>query len=116
MVALRRAVGVIEGLLVGLFVLFLTMSLLDLPYAWHAQPCSIDRSSGCYPWGAEGSVGGLWAYASKKNYLISCVFETIVSCAALVSALVLPQGRRIFALLIGVTLIYLSGFFLPLLI
>lgn len=116
MVALRRAVGVIEGLLIGLSVLFLTMSLLDLPYAWHAQPCSIDRSSGCYPWGAEGPVAGLWAYASKKNYLVSSVFDIMVSCAALVSALMLPQGQRIFALLVGAALIYLSGFFLPLLI
>jgi hypothetical protein len=40
----------------------------------------------------------------------------MVSCAALVSALLLPQGRRVFALLVGAALIYLSGFFLPLLI
>jgi hypothetical protein len=87
-----------------------------LPYAWHAQPCSIDRSSSCYPWGAEGPSAGLWAYASKRNYLVSSVFDTIVSCAALVGALLLPQGRRIFALLVGAALIYLSGYFLPLIV
>src|SRR4051812_39967763 len=108
MVAVRQAVVVVEGWLIGLFVLFLTMSLLDLPYAWHAhQSCSVDPSSSCYPWGTEGPVAGLWAYASKKNYLILSVFDSMVSCAALVSALVLPQGNRIVALLIGVALICL---------
>ena len=56
---LRNAVVVIEGLLIGLLVLFLAMTVFDLPYAWHAQPCSIERSSGCYPWGAEGLSAGL---------------------------------------------------------
>jgi hypothetical protein len=115
MTALRNAVVVIEGLLIGLLVLFLAMTVLDLPYAWHAQPCSIERSSGCYPWGAEGYTG-LWAYASKRNYLVSSVFDTIVSCLALVAALLLPQGRRMFALLVGGALIYLSGYFLPLIV
>jgi len=112
----RQAVVVVEGLLMGLFVLFLTMSLLDLPYAWHAQSCSVGPSSSCYPWGTEGPTAGLWAYASQKNYLVMSVFDSMVSCAALVSALLLPQGKRIFALLIGVALIGLSGFFLPLII
>jgi hypothetical protein len=116
MTALRNAVVVIEGLLIGLLVLFLAMTVLDLPYAWHAQPCSIDRSSGCYPWGAEGPSAGLWTYASKRNYLVSSVFDTVVSCAALVGALLLPQGRRMFALLVGGALIYLSGYFLPLIV
>jgi len=44
------------------------------------------------------------------------IFDSIVSCAALVSALILPQGKRIFALLVGVSLICLSGFLLPLII
>ncbi len=114
--ALRQAVVVVEGLLIGLFLLFLTMNLLDLTHAWHAQSCSVDRSSSCYPWGTEGPVAGLWAYASKTNYLVLSVFDSMVSCAAFVSALVLPQGKRIFALLVGVALICLSGFFLPLII
>ena len=116
MVALRQAVVVVEGVLIGLFVLFLTMNLLDLPYAWHAQSCLVDRSAGCYPWGTEGSMAGRWAYASKRNYLALSIFDSIVSCAALVSALILPQGKRIFALLVGVSLICLSGFLLPLII
>ena len=116
MVVLRQAVVVVEGVLIGLFVLFLTMTLLDLSYAWHAQSCLVDRSAGCYPWGTEGPEAGRWAYASKRNYLVLSVFESVVSCAALVSALILPQGKRIFALLVGVALIGLSGFFLPLII
>jgi hypothetical protein len=115
MIALRNAVVVIEGLLIGLLVLFLAMTVLDLPYAWHAQPCAIERSSGCYPWGAEGYTG-LWSYASKRNYLVSSVFDTVVSCAALVGALLLPHGWRILALLAGGALIYLSGYFLPLIV
>jgi hypothetical protein len=55
-------------------------------------------------------------YASKRIYLASSIFDTILSCAVLVSAFVLPQGRRIFALLIGGALFYLSGFFLPLVV
>jgi len=39
-----------------------------------------------------------------------------LSCVVLVSAFVLPQGRRIFALLIGGALFYLSRFFLPLVV
>jgi len=113
---MRNAVVVVEGLLIGLLVLILAMNVLDLPYAWHAQPCAIERSSGCYPWGAEGPSAGLWTYASKRNYLVSSVFDTIVSCAAIVGALLLPQGRRIFALLVGAALIYLSGYFLPLIV
>jgi hypothetical protein len=113
MVAVRRAVAVIEWLLVGLFAFILTAGLLDLPSAWHAQPCSIQPTSGCYPWGTEGP---LWNYASKRIYLVSSSFDTILSCAVLVSAFVLPQGRRIFALLIGGALFYLSGFFLPLVV
>src|SRR4051812_36408855 len=116
MVALRQGVVVVEGLLIGLFVLFLTISLLDLPYAWHAQSCSVDRSSSCYPWGTEGPGAGLWAYASKRNYLVCRLLLEKKKCAALVSALVLPQGKRIFALLVGVALICLSGFFLPLIL
>jgi hypothetical protein len=116
MTALRNAVVVIEGLLIGLLILFLAMTVLDLPYAWHAQPCSIERSSGCYPGGAEGPSAGSWSYASKRIYLVSSVFDTVVSCAALVGALLLPQGSRIFALLIGGALIYLSGYFLPLVV
>jgi hypothetical protein len=111
--ALRLAVVVIEGLLIALLVLFLTMTVLDLPYAWHAEPCSVGRSSGCYPWGTEGPGAGNWVYASKRNYLVAAVFDTVVACAALVGALLLPQGRRIWALLAGVALIYLSAFFLP---
>jgi len=114
MIALRNAVVVIEGLLIGLLVLFLAMNVFDLPYAWHAQPCSIERSSGCYPWGAEGSSAGLWIYASKRNYLVWSVFDTVVSAAALVGALLLPQGRRIFVLLAGAALAFLSRYFLPL--
>jgi hypothetical protein len=113
---MRNAVVVVEGLLIGLLVLFLAMTVLDLPYAWHAQPCSIERSSGCYPWGAEGPSAGSWSYASKRIYLVSSVFDAIVSFAALVGALLLPQGRRIFALLVGAALIYLSGYFLPLIV
>ena len=116
MVALRQAVVVVEGVLIGLFVLFLTMNLLDLFYAWHAQSCLVDRSSGCYPWGTEGPEAGRWAYASKRNYLVWSVFDLMVSCAALVSALILPQGKRIFALLLGAAMICLSGLFLPLII
>jgi hypothetical protein len=111
--ALRLAVVVIEGMLIALLVLFLTMTVLDLPYAWHAEPCSVGRSSGCYPWGAEGPGAGNWVYASKRNYLVAAVFDTVVACAALVGALLLPQGRRIWALLAGVALIYFSAFFLP---
>jgi len=111
---MRNAVVVIEGLLIGLLVLFLAMTVLDLPYAWHAQPCAIERSSGCYPWGAEGPSAGLWTYASKRNYLVCCLFLAKKKCAAIVGALLLPQGRRIFALLVGAALIYLSGYFLPL--
>ena len=114
MAALRNAVVVIEGLLIGLLVIFLAMTVLDLPYAWHAQPCSIERSSGCYPWGAEGPSAGLWIYASKTNYLVWSVFDTVVSGAALVGALLLPQGRRIFVLLVGGALTFLSRYFLPL--
>jgi hypothetical protein len=114
--ALRLAVVVIEGLLIALLVLFLTMTLLDLPYAWNAEPCSIGRSSGCYPWGAEGPKAGNWVYASKRNYLVASVFDAVVACAALVGALLLPQGRRVWALLAGIALIYLSAFFLPLLV
>jgi hypothetical protein len=113
---MRNAVVVVEGLLIGLLVLVLAMNVFDLFYAWHAQPCSIERSSGCYPWGAEGPSAGSWSYASKKIYLVSSVFDAIVSCAALVGALLLPQGRRIFALLVGAALIYLSGYFLPLIV
>ena len=113
---MRNAVVVVEGLLIGLLVLFLAMTVLDLPYAWHAQPCAIERSSGCYPWGAKGPSAGLWTYASKRNYLVSSVFDTIVSFAAIVGALLLPQGRRIFALLVGAALIYLSSYFLPLIV
>ena len=116
MVVLRQAVVVVEGVLIGLFVLFLTMNLLDLSYAWHAQSCLVDRSSGCYPWGTEGPVAGRWAYASKRNYLVWSVFEAVVLCAALVGALLLPQGRRIFVLLVGGALAYLSRHFLPLIV
>jgi hypothetical protein len=116
MAALRRAVVVTEWLFIGLFALFLALCLVDLPYAWRAQPCSIDPGSGCYPWGAEGPAAEFWHYASKRTYLVSSVFDVIVSCAALVGALVLPVGRRIFALLAGGALIYLSRFFLPLVV
>jgi hypothetical protein len=57
-----------------------------------------------------------WAYASKRIYLVSSVFDVIVSCAVLVAALALARGRRILVLLAGGALIYLSGFFLPLLV
>jgi hypothetical protein len=117
MVAARKAVVIIEWLLVGFFALILTLGLLDLPSAWHGQPCSVQPSSGCYPWGGtEGPASGLWNYASKRIYLVSSVFDAILSCAVLVSAFVLPQGQRIFALLIGGALFYLSGFFLPLVV
>ena len=117
MIALRRAVVVFEWVLIGLFVLVLTMVLFDLPSAWNAQPCSVKSiTPDCYPWGFEGPAGGSWNYASKKNYLVTSVFAAIVSCTALVSTLVLPQGRRIFVLLIGMALIYLSDFFLPLIV
>jgi hypothetical protein len=116
MVAARQAVVAIEWLLVGLFALILMVHLLDLPSAWHAQPCSIDRSSGCYPWGAEGPASEFWNYGSKRIYLASSIFDAILSCVVLVSAFVLPQGRRIFALLIGGALFYLSRFFLPLVV
>src|SRR6478672_5058536 len=86
----RQAVVVVEGLLMGLFVLFLTMSLLDLPYAWHAQSCSVGPSSSCYPWGTEGPTAGLWAYASQKNYLVRCVLDEKITSAGLVSAVLLP--------------------------
>jgi hypothetical protein len=39
-----------------------------------------------------------------------------VSCAALVGALLVPQGRRIFVLLVGGALAYLSRHFLPLIV
>jgi len=110
---MRNAVVVVEGLLIGLLVLILAMNVLDLPYAWHAQPCAIERSSGCYPWGAEGPAE-LWIYASKRNYLVWSVFDTVVSGAALVGALLLSQGRRIFVLLVGAALTLLSRYFLPL--
>ena len=77
---LRNAVVVIEGLLIGLLVLFLAMTVFDLPYAWHAQPCSIERSSGCYPWGAS-AVGFVWTYASE-NYLVWSVFSGRVVCCS----------------------------------
>ena len=112
---LRNAVVVIEGLLIGLLVLFLAMTVFDLPYAWHAQPCSIERSSGCYPWGAE-AVGWSLDLCFERNYLVWSVFEAVVLCAALVGALLLPQGRRIFVLLVGGALAYLSRHFLPLIV
>jgi hypothetical protein len=58
MIALRRVVAIIEWLLTALFALALTMVLLDLPFAWKAEPCSLQPISGCYPWGGEGPAYG----------------------------------------------------------
>ena len=52
-----------------------------------------------------GSGLGLYAPGEPAGFIMS-----------LVGALLLPQGKRLFALLAGGALIYLSGYFLPLMV
>jgi hypothetical protein len=104
--ALFRAVVICEWILISLFVLVLIMSALDLPSAWHAQPCSVKITPNCYPWGwTEGPIGGpSWSYATKRNYLVSGFFMLGTAAIGLSSMFWLARGRRILVLLAVIAL------------
>jgi hypothetical protein len=116
MIALRRVVVICEWILVGLFALVSVMMLMDLPSAWNAKPCSVEMTRNCYPWGwTEGPLAGAsWHYASKQNYLVSGSYLLGVTLLALISMPWLPPGRRIFALLASIALLYVGDHLLPL--
>ena len=64
---LRNAVVVIEGLLIGLLVLFLAMTVFDFALRL-ACPAVLDRTQlGLLSVGAEGPSAGLWTYASVSR-------------------------------------------------
>ena len=113
MIVNQRLVTIIEWALIvwlsiGLFVL-----LIDLLSAWNAEPCGPHANQGCYPWGGEGPVAGLWHYASKRNYIASSIFDVLLSSATLLGAFVVSRRYRIFVLLAGIVLLYASDFLLP---
>jgi hypothetical protein len=116
MIALRRAIVTCEWILISLLALFSVMLLLDLPSAWNAQPCSARITPNCYPWGwTEGPLpGDSWHYASKQNYLVSGSYLLAIALLALISMHWLASGRRIFALLAAIALLYVGHHLIPL--
>ena len=116
MTALQRAVVIAEWILISLFALVSVMMLVDLPSAWNAQPCSAGITPNCYPWGwTEGPLAGAsWNYSSKQNYLVAGFYLLGVTALALTSMPWLPPGRRIFALLAAIALLYVGHYFIPL--
>jgi hypothetical protein len=108
----KRLVTIIEWALIAFLSIGLVVLLIDLPGAWNAKPCWQDPGQGCYPWGGEGPVAGLWNYASKQNYLASSIFEAALSGVALIGAFVISRRYRIFVLLAGIALLYASDFVL----
>jgi hypothetical protein len=115
--ALGRAVVICEWIVIGLLALVLATLLLDLPWAWNAQPCSVRPiSPDCYPWGAEGPAAGHWRYASKRNYLTSDFYCFGIAALALTSMPWLRPGRRIVALLPAVALFYADEYVLRLIL
>lgn len=115
MIALHRAVIVIERPLISLFALLFATLVFDLPSAWFAQPCSVRPiTPNCYPWGAEGPVAGVWSYSSKQNYLASGFYGLGIAAIGLSSLLWLSAGRRILVLLAATILMYVGSYALPL--
>ena len=109
----QRLVTIVEWALVILLSIELFVLLIDLSSAWNAQPCSSHSNQGCYPWGGEGPVAGLWHYASKRNYVASSIFAVLLSSVTLLGAFVVSRRYRIFVLLAGIVLFYTGGFLLP---
>jgi hypothetical protein len=116
MIALRRAIIICEWILISLFAFVLVMMPLELSSAWNAQPCSIEVTRDCYPWGmTEGPMeGSSWNYASKKNYLVSSFYLLGVALLALIPMPWLAPGRRILALLTAIALLYVGHHLIPL--
>jgi hypothetical protein len=113
MIWLRRLVVVIERILVGLFAIEIAMMLLDLSQAWNAQPCSVNVTPTCYPWGTEGPTAGSWNYLNKRNYLTSEIFTLTVLTLGLSLALALRRNIRIVALIAAILLLAVSDYFIP---
>jgi hypothetical protein len=89
------------GVLLSLFGLYLLILILDLPYAWYAENCSVRPiPQGCYPWGGEGPVADAgWRYGSKRNYLATGFYALAVLLLALLPTPLLRPGWRILVLL-----------------
>jgi hypothetical protein len=112
-----RVVIFAEWALIGLLVLYLAMSLLDLAEAWNAQSCAVrPTTNNCYPWGknTQGPVAGAWNYESKEKYLASSIYTDIVITLTLLGAFMVSKGRRIFVLLGAWVFLKAGEFLLPL--
>ena len=85
---------------VVLLCLWFGLLSLDLLSALSAQSCP--GSSGCYPWRAEGSVGGRWSYESKSGNLASAFVQAVlVAVAALFLGLKSYREKALSAIKIG---------------
>jgi hypothetical protein len=109
----RLILVVIEWTLIVLLSLGLLTLAIDFPGALYADPCLPRPSQGCYPWGGEGPVAGLWNYASKRNYLASSIFSLLAASVTLLGTFVVARDKRIFALMAGVAVLYLGNYLLP---
>jgi hypothetical protein len=109
----RRLLVFVEWALIILFSVTMLMLVIDLHGAWYAEPCWPRASQGCYPWGGEGPVAGSWSYASKENYLVSSIFGVLTTSGILFGTFIVSRRQRIFVLLAGIALLYLSNVLLP---
>jgi hypothetical protein len=64
-------------------VLFAVMNGYEFLNALGANSCVEAVTPGCYPWGAEGPVAGLWNYETKTHYLASTVVGFLVTVIAI---------------------------------
>jgi len=109
-----RLVAATGWLLVGIATVLLAVLLIDLSVAWNAPRCGADITATCYPWGAEGPAADAgWHYTSRKNYLISSVFEATVLAVSLSLAVWLRSGGRIAAIVVALFLTATSNITLP---
>lgn len=102
----RRAVLIVEWVLIVSLAIYLAIILIDLPVAWNAEACWPHATNGCYPWGGEGPAADAgWDYSSKARYVASGLFSGVVLASALFGAFLIPKGYRIVALLAAIVLL-----------
>jgi hypothetical protein len=78
---LRRPIW-IEIAIQAVLGLLALLSAYEFINALGAQSCVGGATPGCYPWGAEGPVAGLWNYETKAHYLASTVVGFLVAVIA----------------------------------
>ena len=115
MLAVRRAITIIEVMLFVYLCLGLILLIWDFPRAWEALPCSSPGAQAdCYPWGAEGPAAEAgWGYKTKHNYIAQSVTAIAEISIGLVAAALSPKGWRIVFLAITICLVSTTNYYLP---